>query len=815
MSSAAAQPSRAAERSAPKSAPAPPPKAAAGPPTQTYAIAGLEKPAEILVDRWGVPHIYAKTHYDAFVAQGFNAARDRLWQIDLWRRRGLGTLAEVFGPSLVRRDEAARLFLFRGDMHREWLAYASDAKRIAEAFVAGVNAYVALVEQRPELLPVEFRMLRYKPSPWKSEDVVRIRSHGQSRNVVSEVRRAQVACIGGLKADLTRRWLEPPQTTVQVPDGLDVCDLRDDLLSLYTLATGSVTFSKDVLKAAQTGDRTALATAILAADETPAERDARLPEGSNNWVIAPSLTTTGRPLLANDPHRLHSVPSLRYIAHLNAPGLDVVGAGEPGLPGISIGHNERIGFGLTHFYIDQEDLYVEELNPEDPDEVRWHGRWEPMQVVEETIAVRGGVPVKAALRFTRHGPVIHIDKAKNKAYAVRAAWLEPGAAPYFGSIETMRAQNWEQFVAAMNRWGAPAENQVYADVDGNIGWKPGGLAPIRPHHDGLLPVPGDGRYEWAGFYDMDQLPVEANPARGWIATANQMNVPANHQLAAGRLGMEWVPAWRFDRIKEVLERPEKKSLQDMVTLQNDVLSVPARRLVVLLKDTQTQDARVAEAIALLRNWDFRLTAESSAAALFQVWVDRHLGPAIVRLRTPPEAARLIADIDSNALFAALEQPAGRAQRDQLFAGTLRAAIAEMEQRQGPNWLQWSWGRLHAIEFNHPLSSALEPDAAKTLNLAARPRGGGAFTVNASSYPVSTMKVTGGASFRMALDVGYWDNAIAFNIPGQSGDPKSPHYADLLELWAKDTGFPLLYTRSAIEKAMELKIVLNPSKASAR
>ena len=819
---ALAQQPRTAERPAAKSAPSSPPKAPpaavpqaaaskapTGPSTQSYTVSALEKPAEILVDQWGIPHIYAQTHYDAFVAQGFNAARDRLWQIDLWRRRGLGTLSEVFGPSMARRDEAARLFLYRGDMYREWLAYGSDAKRIAEAFVAGINAYVALTEQRPELLPTEFRMLRYKPSPWKPEDVVRIRSHGLWRNVASEVRRAQIACIAGVRADLTRRWLEP-EHAAQMPDGLDACDIRDEVLSLYNLATGGVSFSKDVMKAAQGGDRAGFASAILASAE-PAGVDPQQAEGSNNWVIAPKLSATGRPLLANDPHRAHSLPSLRYIAHLNAPGLNVIGAGEPGLPGISIGHNERIAFGLTIFYIDQEDLYVEELNPANPDEVKWQGRWEPMQAIDETIAVRGGPAVKATLRYTRHGPVIFTDRAKNKAYAVKAAWLEPGMAPYFGSIEYMRAQNWDQFVAAMNRWGAPSENQVYADIDGNIGWKPGGLAPIRPNHDGLLPVPGDGRYEWSGFYDMDRLPSEANPERGWIATANQMNVPDKHPLPATKLGMEWVPKWRYERIREMLERPDKKTLQDMVTMQADVLSVHARRLVLLLKDTQTQDSRVAEGITMLRNWDFRLTPESPAAALFQVWVDRHLGPAVAKLRTPPEAAKLITDIDSNALFAALEQPAGRAQRDQLFAGTLRAAIAEMEQRQGANWLQWSWGKLHTIEFNHPLSAAIEADAAKVFNLPARPRGGGGFTVNANSYPTSSMKVTGGASFRMALDVGNWDSAIAFNVPGQSGDPKSPHYGDLFDSWSKDTGFPLLYTRPAIEKATELKIVLNPAK----
>jgi penicillin amidase len=221
-------------------------------PTLSYTVPGLEKPAEILIDQWGVPHIYAKTHYDAFFVQGLNAARDRLWQIDLWRRRGLGTLAEVFGPALVKRDEAARFFLYRGDMYREWLAYGSDAKRIAAAFVAGINAYVKLIEQKPELLPVEFKLLNYRPALWRAEDVVRIRSHGLWRNVSSEVRRAQVACKAGLAADLTRRWLEPEHAT-GIPEGLDVCDIRDEILSVYDLATGNVTISGQIDIAGTTG----------------------------------------------------------------------------------------------------------------------------------------------------------------------------------------------------------------------------------------------------------------------------------------------------------------------------------------------------------------------------------------------------------------------------------------------------------------------------------------------------------------------------------------------------------------------------------
>ena len=283
----------------------------------TYVVDGLEKPAEIIVDEWGVPHIYANTHYDAFFVQGFNAARDRLWQIDIWRRRGLGQLSEVLGEEYVLQDRATRLFLYRGDMYREWLAYGSDAKRIAEAFTAGINAYIDLLEEHPDLLPPEFTLLDYRPARWNAADVVRIRGHGLWANVDREVRRAQIVCATDHETASYWQLLEPEWET-EIPEGLDPCVIPANVLDTYYLAKAPVTFQ----------------SASLALNEAITNsRDRSL--GSNNWVVAPSRTNTGRPILADDPHRAHAVPSLRYITHLVAPGLDVIGAGEPALPGIS------------------------------------------------------------------------------------------------------------------------------------------------------------------------------------------------------------------------------------------------------------------------------------------------------------------------------------------------------------------------------------------------------------------------------------------------------------------------------------------------
>jgi penicillin G amidase len=773
--------------------------------TARFPVPGLSAEAEILVDHWGVPHIYARSADDVFLAQGFNAARDRLWQIDLWRRRGLGLLAEVFGAQHVERDRAARLFLYRGDMHSEWLAYGSDTKRVATAFTAGINAFVELTRADPGLLPVEFRQLGYTPATWRPEDVARIRSHGLFYNLRQEVSRALTLRDFGPRVEALRRVLEPPHE-LTVPDGLDLSLLPDDVLAVYDLATTPPVFAA----AAVSGDDVA----------PPAGQN------SNNWVLAASRTATGRPLLANDPHRAVLVPSLRYVAHLCTPELDVIGAGEPALPGISIGHNGRIAFGLTIFAIDQEDLYVYETNPADPTEYRYQGRWEPMRVVREAIPVAGEEPVPVELRFTRHGPVIREDPQRHTAFAVRAAWLEPGMAPYLGSMDYMRARDWDQFLAAMNRWGAPPENQVYADTTGTIGWKTGGLTPIRRTWDGLLPVPGDGRYEWDGFYDMDELPGAENPETGYLATANEMNLPPGFPPDRV-IAYDWYAPSRKQRIDEVLGAASGLSARDCVRLQTDFVSLPARRIVARARALLKDDASVAEPLGMLSDWDADLAADSAAAALFEVWYRRHLRPALLRaalerLVEPDRVeAALRAVVPDEVLLAdprvdleLLETPRDRFGPDpdavltDVLRRSLTAAVADVEQLLGTDRGGWSWGRLHVARLRHPLTALLGDALAERTAVGPLLRGGSGDTVGNTAYTPDFVQ-SAGSTFRIVVDVGSWDESLVVNSPGQSGAPDSPHYADLFSTWAGDDAFPLAYSRSAVESATEQRIVLEP------
>ncbi len=794
--------------------------ASAAPPTDRYAAPGLEKPASILIDRWGVPHIYAGTLYDAFYAQGFVAARDRLWQIDLWRKRGLGEMAKDFGPAYVDGDRMARAVLYRGDMYREWLAYGSDAKRVAEAFVAGVNAYVALTEAQPELLPREFKQLGYKPSRWRAEDIVRIRHHGLTLNFTGEVDRATLYCQAreqAARADWLRRELDPPITPT-LPEGLDPCAVPAAALKkAYTLATAAANFPKEAWQKAAAGS--VPVDQLYAAVDANSDTGRSL--GSNNWVIAGSRTSTGRPILANDPHRSHGAPSLRYVSHLNAPGLSVIGAGEPFLPGISIGHNGTIAFGLTRFYMDQEDLYVYETDPAQPKSYRYRGRWEPMETITEKIAVRGEAePRTVTIDFTRHGPVLHADDASHRAWALRAAWLDAGMAPYFGSMDYMRATNWDQFRAAMNRWGAPGENQVYADRNGNIGWIPGGLTVIRPNWDGLFPVPGDGRYEWAGYRNMDELPWAYNPSAGHIVTANENNIPPDHPAAKLGVGYEWSDSSRARRLKSLVAAAPVSSLRDSIAWQNDTVSLPAQRTLAVMRTVGNagaaasllQDAQVQRAVALLRGWDGNVRADSVPAALFEIWFSNHLRPAVVRAALPEDAARLVGAGDAARVLAVLEQPdtwMPVARRDEVMLTSLKAAMAELERRSPSPEKLANWGALHRAIFRHPLANIVDDATRAQYNVDAGGIGGSAFTPMNTSYRNSDYHLTAGASFRMVLDVGNWDQGRVINTPGQSGDPANPHYRDLAPVWAKGQTFPLVYSRKAVERAAEKRIELTP------
>ncbi len=507
-------------------------------------------------------------------------------------------------------------------------------------------------------------------------------------------------------------------------------------------------------------------------------------------------------------------PSLRYIVHLVAPGWNVIGGVEPALPGVAAGHNPHIAWGFTIFGLDQQDLYVESLNPADATLYRSEHGWSPLRTERETIHVHGAADVSAVLHFTRHGPVIWEDGTR--ALALRWVGAEPGTAGYLAALSVDRARSWAEFEQAMPRWKVPPENIVYADRAGNVGEYSTGLAPLRRNFNGLLPLPGDGQFEWAGFVPNAALPHSYNPATGFIATANQKTIPDGYPYA---VGFEWEPPTRFDRIHEVLDAARraqhKLTVSDMEALQLDVVSLLARDLQALLRHAIAAAAASGanQPAELLLNWDCALHAGSPSAALYELWT-LQLRKAVTRLALPPAAQggmpswplyRVVLELSQprEALFGA----AAVAARDALLRETLQGAYSEAVTRQGADPTHWSWGALHKAVFRHALDGAAE--LAPLLDRGPVERGGDGDVVQATEYDDNSFEQISGASYRQIFDLADWDNSVAINVPGQSGAPGSKHYDDLLPLWSAGRYFPLRYSRPAVDAVTTDVLILRP------
>ncbi len=783
-----------------------------------YTTAGLHKPVQIVQDKGGISHIYAQNQDDLFFAQGFNAARDRLWQLDLWRRQGEGKLSEVFGSRFVAQDRAARLFLYRGNMKEEFASYHPDGEKILTAFTKGINAYIDLTVANPDLLPLEFKLLDMTPGYWSPTSPL-IRIFGLTRNLTSEIRYAQLVNAMGGDAVAYLSYFLPP-TTLVVPNGVDLSLINSSVIADYSLGRGGVTFlPTDLSKTVPPADREYYARFLSV---PPVEQQVDNPFQprfeSNNWTISGKLTTTGKPQLAGDPHRTQSVPSLRYRAHLDAPGWHVIGAGEPALPGISLGHNERIAYALTIFaFADEEDLYVYDTNPANPSQYLYKGKWENMKLIEETINVKGAAPVTATLKFTRHGPVLFEDAANHKAYALRATYLEhPGTAVYLAALRVDQAQNWREFVRAMEYHYCPSENMVYADVDGNIGWFGGSLQAIRPNWNGLLPVSGNGDYEWQGWLPTSLLPRILNPKQGFFASANQYNLPPGYPFT-NLSAHEWTDPFRYNRIVEVLSAGGGKfGLATSENLQADELSLPASQLVPLLKGLTltSSDPNVAAALKLLQNWqDFHLYKTSVEATIYELWVSK-LNSNVVAVYVPASLRSTFGSMTLTRLVQLVSTPDSvlGPVLNTVLLSSLSQAVAQAETLLGTDMSKWQWGNLHYEKLIHGLSAAevANPATQALLNVGPTPMGGDGYTVHNTGYS-SNFDQNTGSSYREIFDLSNWDNALTINNPGQSGDQYSPHYRDLFPLWAQVEYVPFLFSSQAIETNVEETFFLYPAK----
>lgn len=744
----------------------------------------LREPVEVLRDRWGIAHIYAQTTHDLFFAQGVVVAQDRLFQIDLWRRVGRGETAEWFGEESLPGDQFARLIRYRGDMDAEWSSYSPDAREIIQAFTAGINAHIDSLGDR---LPIEFQLLGVRPARWQPEDVIsRMSGIVMTGNWQRELTRARLMAAVGVEATERLTPTDPPRR-LSIDSRLDLTWLDAPISHGYNVATRSLLFKPSFSE-------------------------------SNNWVVAGRLSASGKPLLASDPHRTIAIPSLRYLVHLNAPDWNVIGSGEPSLPGVAIGHNERMAWGFTIIGTDQSDVFVHTTHPDNPRLYRVGDSWKPMETITEQFSVRGRKePLERELRFTQRGPVIYQDEARRVAFSLRWSGAEPGGAAYLGSLAVARARNSAEFLQALERWKVPGLNFVYADVDGDIGWVAAALTPKRRGRDGLLPILGDDpANDWDGFLPLSELPQSFNPPQGWLATANHNIVPTGYPH---EIGYDFEAPYRYDRIRDALQARTAAgatplTLDDFQRLQHDATSLAARQLVKALAQVPVEETLVPYQ-RLLVEWDGHLARPSPAAPLYAAWLQeleksfwsrtpleripasdrgslRKL-PFLIRAFTTPEATEWG------------EQPV--AARNAAAIAALRTAVERTTKTMGENTNHWRWDRIHTAEFRHPLSGLGEAHE-KLFNRGPVPRAGDVTTPHNTRYDEQFRQVHG-ASYRHVLDLSDWDRGLATSAPGQSGQPMSPHYDDLLPLWTDEKYFPLAYSREKVEQVSAHRLLLTP------
>jgi penicillin amidase len=761
---------------------------------RTVKLSGARAPIEVVEDELGVPHVRARSLHDAYFGQGYLVARDRLFQIDMEIRRDMGRMAEAFGPRFVAADRGARLFLYRGDIDAELAALPADVLECAKGYVAGVNARLDELAADPAQLPLEYGILGISPLRWDIRDLVRNRGIGMG-DADDEVRRAQLQARGLLDADQLMAPLRPAWSYT-VPEGLDCAAVTEADLGILNPATRPMDFDP-----------------VQEASLDPEQRwGDRFALGSNAWTISPSRSATGRPILANDPHLGIGRASPRHMVHLSAPGLDVIGAGAPGLPGIMQGHTDRFAFGRTNFHIDQTDLFILRTKEGDPGRY-WHkGQWKAFETFEDEILVKGAPPERVTLRYAAGRPIVSQDATRSRAVAFATVSMLPGANQRFAMIAINLSKDWASLRQAFKLHVSPT-NLHYADIDGNTGWQTIGFTPRRPKHDGLFPAPGDGDFDWTGILPIEDMPHVYNPREGWFASANQMNIPAGYPYRDRVISFNWSDPYRYDRIVEVLKAQPKHRIEDSIALQHDVQSLPARALLKLLPATLSEGA--APAAALLRRWDCGIEADSAAALLYEMVMPALSSDFYDRIM--PAAARdLIPSVNLSEMLRILASPDKRlgddpvAARDAIIDRALATGWKKAVEVGGADPAGWRWGDLHRVTISHSLSSNPAIAAAFPKIDGGRSGGDGTTPMARGFNPRRGFNVTHGASYLFVADVGAWDNSRFLLLPGQSADPRSPRYRDFYPLWLAGAMQPLWYSKAAVDRHAVSRLTLAPA-----
>lgn len=798
-------------------------------------LSGLDGPVDIYRDSDGIPHIYASTLHDIFFAQGYVHAQDRFWQMDFWRHIGSGQLSEMFGASQVETDVFLRTLGWRQVAEQELAALDETSIAILEAYAAGVNAY--LQDHQGSALSLEYAILKllspdYRIEPWQP-----VHTLTWAKAMAWDLR-------GNMQEELHRMKLLKVLTPQQV----------DELDPPYPADHPLITTGEERLAFQQAVEASELAAQQMLAPLAPqldlSRLDRRLSAleallgpagtgiGSNNWVIAGERTATGMPLLANDPHLGIQMPSIWYEIGLHctpkgpACPLEVAGFSFAGAPGVVIGHNDRLAWGFTNVGPDVIDLYIEKINPENPNQYEVNGQWVDMELRQETIQVAGGDTVTITVRRTRHGPLIW-DNAEDLAelreqsgltlpehYGIAIRWTALENCRTFPAIWKMNlAQNWEQFRQGVSLFDVPAQNMVYADVEGNIGYQTPGRIPIRRSGDGRFPVPGwTDDFEWTGYIPFDELPAVLNPPKGYIVTANNAVAGSDYPYL---ITTDWDYGFRAARIVELIETaPGPIDIAYLQKMQGDNKDLIAAELVPVLLQVPLEEERLTQRRALLANWDFQDSMDSAAAALYNAFW-RHLLAETFHDDLPEELWPGGGSQYGEVLRRLVQQPNSpwwdrqdtpeTEDMTQIFQRAFRLAVDEMEQLQGKDPKRWNWGELHTATFRNATlgQSGVAPIEA-LFNRGPFPTAGGESIVNATGWDVlKPYTVDWLPSMRMIVDLSNLANSLTIHTTGQSGHAYHPNYIDMVERWRLIQYHPMLWTREQVQNAAQNHLRLIP------
>jgi penicillin amidase len=788
-------------------------------------VAGLSAPVEVLRDARGVPHLRASSLQDLSFAQGYVTAQDRLWQMDLSRRLAEGELSEVFGERTLQLDLDNRTLGFRQVSQRAIEELSPEARAPLTAYAKGVNAFIASHRDR---LPLEFHLLNYQPRPWNEID-----SLGVALNMVKTLsttwrtdlmrERIQAKLGPELSADLLPDHSPLDEPVAEVPPGRKVSPQKKQVDPMPNsgdfdpssldepeagLPPGNPATPQRKLGIPPPGSRD-LDPTLAALLSAGADRDPGL--GSNNWVVSGAHTQSGKPLLANDPHLDHSVPSVWYMVHLKTPGLNVIGVSLPGLPLVIIGHNEKIAWGMTNTGPDVQDLYSESFDSGAPNRYLHNGAWVDAEVRDEVLKVRWKRDYRFTVKVTRHGPIVAHPGGLD--LALRWTALEPHAlsALFNGVSKIILAQNWELFTAALRDFTGPMQNFVYADLDGNIGYYAAAWVPIRKQGTGAVPVPGNtDDYDWTGYIPFQDLPHSYNPSSGMIATANGRVVPDDYPYF---ITSQWDPPFRTARIFQLLRAGKAFTVDDMLRIQTDIVTLEDSWLAgQLLKADfhhHPQDPDAQYAINLLRHWDGEARMDSAATLVCEV-TRQALRERILKPKLGDDLSGYRWGMSTTFLENVLANnwtrwlPPGDSSFEETLIKSLEEGVKQIPSRVGSrNHDAWKWGNTIPLTFYHPLGQGF-PLLGRLLDVGPFPQAGTATTVKATTS-------RHGPSMRMVVDLSTLEHSVQNITLGESGQVFSPYYQDQFDAWYNGRSFPMSFSDAAVDQATVHKLLLGPEK----